>query len=109
MRPKKMKEIGEYDPFFDFFMFQSKRWVGVKKNVTIPKLVAIFKREIFLNIGRNRKTLASKSAEKKGRWLTHFRFFFASLCKTKLLNPRYAWEKFIIEKYPSAICCFPFE
>jgi hypothetical protein len=26
-----MKKIGDYDPFFDFFMFQLKRWVGVKK------------------------------------------------------------------------------
>jgi sRNA-binding carbon storage regulator CsrA len=34
-------------------MFQSKRWVGIKINVTIPKLVAIFKREIFLNIEKS--------------------------------------------------------
>jgi hypothetical protein len=27
----KMKKIGDYDHFFDFFIFQSKRWVGVKK------------------------------------------------------------------------------
>jgi hypothetical protein len=33
-------------------MFQSKRWVGVKKNSPVPGVVAIFKREIFLNIGK---------------------------------------------------------
>jgi hypothetical protein len=44
-----MKKIDDYDPFFDFFIFYSKRWVGVKTKVTIPKMVAIFKRENFLN------------------------------------------------------------
>jgi hypothetical protein len=92
-----MKKIGDYDLFFDFFMFQSKRWLGMKKKVTIPKVVAIFKREIFLNIGKNRNSLAIKGAEKKGRWLTNLTFVFASLWKCKLLNPRsarcarYAW------------------
>jgi hypothetical protein len=31
-----MIKIGDYDPFFDVFMFQSKRWVGVKKNIPVP-------------------------------------------------------------------------
>jgi hypothetical protein len=35
----------------------------------------IFEREIFLNIEKNRNTLPIKVAEKKGRWLTNFRFF----------------------------------
>jgi hypothetical protein len=61
-----MKKIGDYDPFFDFVMFQLKRWVGVEKNIPVPEAMAIFKREIFLTIGRNRNTLAIKSAEKKG-------------------------------------------
>jgi hypothetical protein len=59
-----MKTIGEYDLFFDFFMFQSKRWVGVKKmSHTISKLMAIFKREIFLNIGKKRNSLAIEIIE----------------------------------------------
>jgi hypothetical protein len=62
-------------------MFQSKRWVGVIKNVTIPKVVAIFKRENFLNIGKNQNRLAIKGAEIKGDGITFFRFFFASLWK----------------------------
>jgi hypothetical protein len=70
-----MKKIGDYDLFFDFFMFQSNRWVVVKKNSPVPESMAIFKREIFLNIGKNRNTLAIKVAEKKGRWLTNFCFF----------------------------------
>jgi hypothetical protein len=49
----KMKKIGDYDPFFDFFIFPSKRWLGTKKIIKIPKVVAIFKRENFLNIGKN--------------------------------------------------------
>jgi hypothetical protein len=56
-------------------MFQSKRWVGVKKNITIPKLVAIFKRENFLNIRKNLNRLAIKGAEKKDHCLTNFHFF----------------------------------
>jgi hypothetical protein len=76
-----MNKIGDYDLFFDFFMFQPKRWVGVKKNSPVPGVVAIFKREIFLNIGKKRNTLAINVAEKKVRWLTNFRFFFASLWK----------------------------
>jgi hypothetical protein len=71
----KMNKIGDYDLFFDFFMFQSKRWLGLKKKVTISKTVAIFKREIFLNIGKNRNSLAIMGAEKKGRWLTNLTFF----------------------------------
>jgi hypothetical protein len=62
-------------------VIQSKRWAGAKKKVTIPEAMAIFEREIFLNIEKNRNTLAIKSAEKKGRWLTNFRYFFASLWK----------------------------
>jgi hypothetical protein len=76
-----MKKIGDYDPFFYFFMFQSKRWVGVKKNIPVPEAMAIFKREIFLNIGKKRNRLAIKGAEKKGRWLTTLTFYFASLWK----------------------------
>jgi hypothetical protein len=45
-----MNKTGDYDFFFDFFVFQSKRWAGVKKKVTTPKAMAIFEREIFLNI-----------------------------------------------------------
>jgi hypothetical protein len=26
-----MKKIEDYDPFFDFFIFSSKRWLGAKK------------------------------------------------------------------------------
>jgi hypothetical protein len=64
-----------------------------KKKVAIQEAMAIFKREIFLNIEKNRNSLAVKIAEKKGRWLTNFRFFF---CQTKLQIPRcarYAWRK----------------
>jgi hypothetical protein len=92
-----MKKIGDYDPFYDFFIFSSKRWLGAKNEITIPKVLAIFKRENFLNIGKDRNTLAIKSAEKKCRLLTELTFFFASLWKCKLLNPRsarcarYAW------------------
>jgi hypothetical protein len=93
-----MKKIGDYDLFFDFFMFQSKLWVGIKKNVTIPKLVTIFKRENFLNIRKNCNRI--KGAEKKDHWLTNFRFF-ASLWKKKLLNPRcarYAWGQDLVQR-----------
>jgi hypothetical protein len=76
-----MKKIGDYDLFFDFFMFQSKHWVGIKKKVEFPDAMAIFNLEIFLNIGKNRNSLAIKSAEKKRHELTIFRFYFASLCK----------------------------
>jgi hypothetical protein len=67
---------------------------------------AIFKREIFLNIEKKRNSLAVKIAEKKGRWFTHFRFVFASLWKSKLLNPRsarYAWGLVLIReiKFPT--------
>jgi hypothetical protein len=48
-----MKKIGDYDPFFDFVMFQLKRWVGVEKNIPVPKALAIFKRKIVLNIFLN--------------------------------------------------------
>jgi hypothetical protein len=82
-----MNKIGYYEIFFDFFVFQLKRWVGVKKKVTIPKLVAIIEREIFLNIGKNRNTLVIKSAEKKGRWLTNFRFFLPHYGKKQTTKP----------------------
>jgi hypothetical protein len=68
-----MKKIGDYDTFFDFFIFSSKRWLGAKKKITISKVTALFKRENFLNIGRNRNTLAIK--KKKGRLLTELTFF----------------------------------
>jgi hypothetical protein len=45
-----MNKIGYYDIFFDFFVFQSKPWPGTKQKVAIPKVVAIFKPENFLNI-----------------------------------------------------------
>jgi hypothetical protein len=77
----KMKKIGDYDLFFDFFIFSSKRWLGTKKKITIPKVVAIFKRENFLNIRTNRNSLAIKGAEKKCRLLTELTFFCASLWK----------------------------
>jgi hypothetical protein len=48
-----MNKIGYYELFFDFFVFQSKRRAGAKKKVTIPEAMAIFEREIFLNIGKN--------------------------------------------------------
>jgi hypothetical protein len=82
-----MNKIGCYDLFFDFFVFQSKRWAGAKKKVTISEAMAIFEGENFLNIGKKRNTLAIKSAEKKNRWLTNFRFFFASLWKKQTTNP----------------------
>jgi hypothetical protein len=50
--------------------------------------MAIFKREIFLNIEKNRNTLAIKSAEKKGRWLTNFRFFLPHYGKKQTTNPK---------------------
>jgi hypothetical protein len=53
----------------------------MKKYVSIPKVVAIFKREIFLNIGKNRNSLAIKDAENKDHWFTNLTFFFASLWK----------------------------
>jgi hypothetical protein len=56
-------------------VFQSKRWAGIKKIITAPKLVAIFKRENFLNIGKNWNRLAIKGTEKKDHCLTNFRFF----------------------------------
>jgi hypothetical protein len=59
-----MNKIGYYDLFFDFFVFQSKRWAGAKKQVTIPEVMAIFERKIFLNIGKNRNTL-SRAPRKK--------------------------------------------
>jgi hypothetical protein len=59
--------------------------------------VAIFKRENFLNIGKNRTSLAVKIAEKKGRWLTYFCFFFAIIMEKQTTKPalryRYAWGK----------------
>jgi hypothetical protein len=76
-----MKKIGDYDPFFDFFIFSSKRWLATKNKIIIPKVVAFFKRENFLNIGKNQNSIAIKSAEKKGRLLTEFTFFLASLWK----------------------------
>jgi hypothetical protein len=68
-----MKKIGDYDPFFDFFMFQ--RSVGVIKNIPVLEAMAIFEREIFLNIGKKRNRLAIKGAEIKGDGITFFRFF----------------------------------
>jgi hypothetical protein len=50
-------------------------------------VVAIFKREIFLNIGKNRNTLAIKVAEKKGRWLTNFRFFLPHYGEKQTTKP----------------------
>jgi hypothetical protein len=64
-----MNKIGYFDLFFDFFVFQSKRWTGRKIKVTIPEAIAIFERENFLNIGKKRNTLAIKSAEKKDHCL----------------------------------------
>jgi hypothetical protein len=64
-----MNEIGYYDIFFDFFVFQSKPWPGTKKKVAFLRVVAIFKPENFLNIWKKRNSLAIKGAEKKGRWL----------------------------------------
>jgi hypothetical protein len=68
-------KIGYYDLFFDFFVFQLKRWAGAKKKVTIPETMAIFEREIFLNIEKNRNSLVIKSTEIKGDGITFFRFF----------------------------------
>jgi hypothetical protein len=53
----------------------------MKKQVTIPKVVTIFKREIYLNIGKTRNSLAIMDAEKKDHWFTNLTFFFASLWK----------------------------
>jgi hypothetical protein len=47
----------------EFFSLQY--GIKMKKKVTIRKMVAIFKREIFLNIGKNRNSLVIKGAEKK--------------------------------------------
>jgi hypothetical protein len=78
----KMKQIGDYDPFFDFFMFQLKRWVGVKK-----KSHNSSEREIFLNIGKNRNSLAIKSAEIKGDGITFFLFFLPHYGKKQTIKP----------------------
>jgi hypothetical protein len=58
----KMKKIGDYDPFFDFFYFFFKTLARHQKKMAIPKVVTIFKQENFLNIGKDRNTLAIKSA-----------------------------------------------
>jgi hypothetical protein len=63
-----------------------------QKKFTTPEAIAIFKREIFLNIRKNRNSLTIKSAKKKDHWFTNLTFFFASLWKKA--NPRsarYAW------------------
>jgi hypothetical protein len=49
--------------------------------------VTIFEREIFLNIGKNRNTLAIKSAEKKGDGITFFRFFLPHYGKKQTTKP----------------------
>jgi hypothetical protein len=56
-------------------MFYSKRWVGVKKKVALPKAMVILNLEFFLNIGKNQNRLAIKSSEKKDHCLTFFCFF----------------------------------
>jgi hypothetical protein len=69
-------------------VFQLKRWAGAIKKVSIPEAMAIFKRENFLNIGKKRNSLAIKSVEKKGRWLTNFRFFLPHYGKMQTTNPK---------------------
>jgi hypothetical protein len=58
--------------FFSIFScFSRSAGQASKKNITAPKLVAIFKRENFLNIGKNWNRLAIKGAEKKDHCLTN--------------------------------------
>jgi hypothetical protein len=82
-------------PFFRFFHVSVEALGRRQKKVTIPKLVAIIEREIFLNIGKNWNTLAIKSAEKKRSLANKFSLFFCLIMeKSKLLIPssaRYAW------------------
>jgi hypothetical protein len=59
----------------------------MKKKVTIPKVVTIFKREIFLNIGKNRNSLAIKDAEKKDYWFTNLTFFLPHYGKKQTTKP----------------------
>jgi hypothetical protein len=64
-----MKKIGDYMTLFSIFIFSSKRWLGTKKKIRIRKMVAIFKRKNFLNIGKKQNTLAfnhQSAANSKG-------------------------------------------
>jgi hypothetical protein len=87
----KMKKIGDYDPFFDFFIFPSKRWLGTKKKITIPKYVAIFKRGNFLKYWKKLEHFSYKELREKTSFANRINFFFCLIMeKCKLLNPRYA-------------------
>jgi hypothetical protein len=59
----------------------------VSKKISIPKAMAIFKQEIFLNIGKNRNRLDIKGAEKNGDGLTNFLFFLPHYGKNQTTKP----------------------
>jgi hypothetical protein len=48
-----MNKIGDYDLFFDFFMFQSKRWLGLKKKIYNPKNGGNLQAENFIKYWKN--------------------------------------------------------
>jgi hypothetical protein len=54
---------------FSNFLFLIQNAALAPKKVEISKVVAIFKRENFLNIGKKRNILAINSAEKKDHCL----------------------------------------
>jgi hypothetical protein len=72
-----MKKIRDYDPFFDFFYFFFKTLARHQKKNHNPKSVGNVQAGKFLKYwnGKDRNTLAIKSAEKKGRLLTELTFF----------------------------------
>jgi hypothetical protein len=74
-----MRKIGDYDPFFDFDLLSL--LARHERKQFWPNISVIFNRMIALNIRKNQNTLAIKSSEKKGRWLTKLTFFFASIWK----------------------------
>jgi hypothetical protein len=99
-----MNKIGYYDLFFDFLMFQSKRWVGVKKYCTIPKLVWWQSSRNFLKYWKKPEQSSYQERREKRTLVNKFSFFFASLWKKAnyVLIPssaRYAWG--IFKKRPT--------
>jgi hypothetical protein len=56
-------------------MFQSKRWVGMTKKYLKPEILASLPYENFLNIRKNRNTLAIRSLEKNMQTANKITFF----------------------------------
>jgi hypothetical protein len=84
----KMNKIGDYDPFSDFFMFHSKRWLGMKKKYLKSEILASLPWENFLNIRKNRNSLAIMSLEEIMQMANKITFFFTSLWKKQTINPK---------------------